>query len=313
MEFLLLLLLPALFSGVFGSGGDDDTGTEEEPDGQVWRGTSGQDAQDGTAASDLMLGGAGADDLAGGTGHDLLVGQTGQDTLSGGAGDDLLLGGWGDDSLLGEDGKDILVGGAMDDSLYGGADNDSLSGSTGADLLQGDAGDDYLIGLDERADVSAADVLNGVVITNIDALATNLRGFFGSAMTDADLTQVHQNILNADPSDMAADTLLGGEGNDILEGDMGDTMTGGEGIDRFAVYNEVGDAAVTVTDFDPTTEQLLIWSKARIEGTDLIDSPAGLEVRVNDRVVAVLQGVTNAMITDANAIRFETEFSLKAA
>jgi hypothetical protein len=34
---------------------------------------------------------------------------------------------------------------------------------------------------------------------------------------------------------------------------------------------------------------------------------------VNGRVVAVLHGVTNAMIADANWVTFETEFSLKAA
>lgn len=313
MELLLLLLLPALFSGVFGSGGDDDTTPEEEPDGQVWRGTSGQDLQDGTDVSDLMLGGAGPDDLSGDSGHDLLVGQTGQDTLYGGAGDDLMLGGWGQDSLLGGDGSDIMMGGAMADSLFGGAGSDRLFGSSGADLLQGDAGNDYLVGLDVRDDVSIEDIAGNVVITNVAALETNLRGFFGSEMTASDVEQVHQNILNADPSDQAADTLLGGAGNDILEGDNGDSLAGGDGVDVFAVYNEVGDDAVTVTDFNPATERLLIWSEARINGTDLIDTLDGLEVRVNDRVVAVLQGVTNAMLTDPNAIRFETEFNLKTA
>lgn len=313
MELLLLLLLPALLSGVLGSGGDDDTPPEEEPQGEVWRGTSGRDVEEGTGAGDMMLGGAGADDLAGGAGRDVLVGALGQDTLDGGDDADLMLGGWGEDSLTGGDGFDILIGGARADSLFGGAGNDLLFGSSGADQMQGDQGNDYLIGWDVRADLSATDLLRGFVLTDAEEIAADLRSGFGTAMTESDLALVQQNLFNADPADMAADTLLGGEGADSLEGDHGDVLTGGAGVDRFAVYNEVGDTSVTITDFDPTTEQLFILSESRIDGTDLTDSPSGLEVRVNDRVVAVLQGITNAMMADANAIRFETEFSLKAS
>lgn len=313
MEFLLLLLLPALLSGVFGSGGDDDTAPEEEPDGQVWRGTSGSDAQDGTEVSDLMLGGAGADDLAGGAGRDVLVGGLGQDTLDGGNDADLMIGGWGEDSLSGGGGSDLIIGGARADSMFGGADNDILFGSSGADQMQGDQGNDYLIGWDVRADLTAADLLRGFVLSDADAIAADLRSGFGAALTNSDLALVQQNLFNADPADTAADTLLGGDGADALEGDQGDVLTGGDGVDRFAVYNEVGDTAVAITDFDPTTEQLFILSESRIEGTELTDSAAGLEVRVNDQLVAVLQGVTNAMMTNPNAIRFETEVALRVA
>lgn len=316
MEFLLVLLLPVLLlGGVFGSDSPDepDEGGSEGADGKVWRGTSGQDVKDGHEGSDLMLGGAGTDDLFGEAGDDLLVGQAGHDTLFGVDGDDVLLGSWGQDSMAGGNGRDILVGGAMADSLFGGEGGDALFGSSGADGLQGGAGNDYLVGLDARADVSMQDLIGNILLTDKDALGDNLRGFFGTAMTNTDLDQVHQNLLNADPSDPAADTLQGGTGNDILEGDNGDSLTGGDGADRFAVYNEVGDTAVTLTDFDPATERLLVWSEARIEGTDTVDSPSGLQVLVNGRVVAVLQGVTNAMIADANWVTFETEFSLKVA
>ncbi len=318
MELLLLLLLPALFSGVFGSGDDEDQdaggpddGGNAEPDGQIWRGTSGPDLQEGTGVADLMLGGANTDELEGGLGDDLLAGQTASDMLFGGEGHDLVLGGWGDDSLFGGAGNDFMLGGAMDDRLDGGEDNDVLFGSSGADLMQGDAGNDYLVGLDVRADLPVEDLLVNFTVADPDGLESTVRGYFGAAVTDADLALLHQNILNADASASASDSLFGGEGNDFIEGDQGDSLTGGAGADTFAVYNEVGDEAVTITDFDPTTERLLVWSEARIDGTDVIDTPAGLEVRVDNRLVAVLQGVTSAMMADANAITYESEFVIK--
>ncbi|MCY4592105.1 MAG: calcium-binding protein [Alphaproteobacteria bacterium] len=105
--------------------------------------------------------------------------------LDGGAGDDMLTGAGGQDTLDGGAGKDELVGGAGKDMLMGGTGDDMLSdgGAIGGNKLEGNSGNDK---------ISAA-YRSQEVVTNTD-----------------------DNTMNDSISGGAADTLMGGAGNDTL-------------------------------------------------------------------------------------------------
>ena len=169
-------------------------------------------AQFGTTGNDVFTGGAGADLYYALDGDDIASGAGGDDELNGGAGADTLNGGDGNDLLIGETGSDILRGGLGDDQLYAGMRYTSSQSDVGtSNELYGEDGDDILIGREgqDRLD--------------------------GGAGAD---------ILSSGEDDRAAggDTLLGGDGNDVLSfnGDL--FVDGGAGDDRLSF----GEFATTV-------------------------------------------------------------------
>ena len=80
-----------------------------------------------------------------------------------------------------------------------------------------------------------------------------------------------RDVLNAvDHVDhMGADTLIGGTGKDILQGDIGDVMMGGGDIDQFEVFLQddvsAEDDCVHILDFEPEKDKLVIRFDEPIE------------------------------------------------
>lgn len=220
------------------------TGSETD---EILSGGAGADTITGEGGTDMLAGGAGNDLLTSGAGNDGLNGGSGADLLFGGAGDDLLIGeagadriegGAGTDSLRGGDGNDTLFGDAGDDELVGGEGDDLLSGGDGDDALEGGYGDDLLIGG------------NG---------ADELEGGYGN---DTLLGQ------SADGPDGAADFLNGGDGDDLLLLGAGDYGHGGAGRDSFELLNIThGDPPAQITDFDPETDQLVVYYDATLHSS----------------------------------------------
>jgi Ca2+-binding RTX toxin-like protein len=142
----------------------------------------------------------GIENVVGSETGDTILGNAADNTLEGRAGNDFIAGGQGADTLIGGSGHDVMEGGTSGDSLQGEAGNDQLYGDGSSDVLEGGAGDDELYG---GADW---DVLSGGA---------------------------------------GRDELEGGGGDDWLYGDLepgavyADTLTGGEGADRF-VFTDVG-------------------------------------------------------------------------
>ena len=300
MELLLLGLLPLLAFGIFGSNDDDSSddngGGEGEPDTDILRGTDGSDDLQGGAGSDLILAAAGPDDVSGGAETDIVVGEGGEDTLRGDDGDDVLLGGGGTDILSGGNNDDILIGGNGDDTLLGGQGLDLLVGSSGADELQGNDGADVLIGVEPR------EGLDLLALSDLDANALEgaLQDEFGTELSDGEVDRVIAGVESGTPSDGVPgsdaddDFMLGGRGNDILLGDRGDVMTGGEGRDAFAVLTEDGADVTSILDFDPTSETLALLIDGPATGALTFRNDAfndGVEVLLNGDVVAYLEGV----------------------
>ncbi len=202
-----------LFGGIEG---DRLYGSGEFADAQ-----GGDDVLDGGEGNDFLFGQGGADHLFGGAGHDYLEGddvqlQVGQvwtgsydDFLDGGEGDDTLIGNLGEDVLLGGAGRDYLQGDNGDDEGHGFSANDYLDGGDDADELRGGAGSDVLIG------GKGNDTLIGDT----------------------------PSAVGGDPADGGADSLDGGEGDDLLYGGVGDdVLAGGTGNDQ--LYGQDGHDAL---------------------------------------------------------------------
>lgn len=229
----------------------------------VLSGAEGNDQINGYDGGDIIDGGAGNDTLFGADGDDSLNGNTGDDILHGGNGHDDLSGNAGDDILYGHAGDDQLVGGEGDDDLYGGQGNDDLAGGEGEDALQGGDGEDMLAG------GAGADTLFG--------------GDGDDTLTGRD-----------DGDTPASDFLNGGAGDDTILAGAGDVVTGGQGADQIAIDGTGTGKEVSIVDFTPGEDKLLIeWNGPDTPEIGIeqdADNADLTRVLVNGREVAYLFG-----------------------
>jgi Ca2+-binding RTX toxin-like protein len=134
----------------------------DEPDDNIFVGTSGNNRITGTPGDDIIcaldgddrVNALGGDDLVllgngngranGGGGRNTVRGGNGRDFLRGGGRADTLTGGGGSDTLRGEGGRDNLRGEAGSDTLLGGSGADTMSGGDRSDTLRGGDGADRL-------------------------------------------------------------------------------------------------------------------------------------------------------------------------
>lgn len=313
MELILFLGLPFLVWGLLGdnggSGGSGDSGssaddgpesTDELPDysgnaeitpvdSTIFKATDQADRVVGTPGDEVVFAGGGSDYVSGGAGDDVVSGEAGADTMGGGTGDDTLLGGIGNDKLYGSTGDDYLLGGAGNDYLDGGSGNDALAAGSGGDTLVGGAGNDSLSG------VNLISLPTDTGWQTAD-LAVNLFDQFGADLSPTQVDRLGRAINNSDAAPDPSQ-LYGGDGNDSLFGDKGDVLTGGSGKDTFAVYHVSGDDPVTMTDYNPALDSLVVSH----DGPDALtitvaDSSAGAVLRLDGEDVAVLTGIKAADI-----------------
>ncbi len=162
----------------------------------------------------------GADTITTGTGNDLVLGGRFGDTITDHGGNDVILGDSGAiiaaDANTPRNGSQAITigqvtvltpadGGA--DLIHGGAGNDAILGGAGMDEIHGQAGDDLIFG--DTAKLGFADGL----LVRVETMDNEIGG---------------------------ADTILGGDGNDmIVGGAYGDRLDGGAGEDLV-----VGDNAI---------------------------------------------------------------------
>lgn len=238
---------------------------------------------------DLLEGGNFSDVLYAGTGNDVILGNATTtaavgdfyDILSGGAGSDWVFGSGGNDllfsnnpvrgtdmpgyfpvdpenpdslyaqfwiyesatdidRLFGQDGNDDMSGQRYTDYMYGGTGNDSLYGNAGRDYLYGEAGDDIIVG---------------------DAYA-NLNNPSGGNPYEYTIAW-RSNYENAkDPALDYDDVIVGGAGNDMLYGDIGnDDIDGGDDND-IILGDRINDPSATLNTAG--------WYGTRMDGT-LVD------------------------------------------
>jgi Ca2+-binding RTX toxin-like protein len=222
------------------NGGSDPSGEADFIDAGA-----GDDIVDGQGGDDVLLGGAGNDLMAGGAGDDTLDGDEGNDQLQGGLGDDTLDGGDGNDVLFGEDGNDTLIGGPGSDQLIGGAGDDTYVADT-SDTISDNEGNNHII-LTGFNDVSELNVTTStddqgqkeLIVSTVGATETipgipdglHIKGSISSLNFDFQfddgtvLTQ--EQLLTAAYTQSLS--LVGGAGDDVLEGFAGDDTLNGQG------------------------------------------------------------------------------------
>ena len=148
-------------------------------------------------------------------------------------------------TLIGGGGNDTLTGGDQDDTLIGGGGTDIIDGGAGIDTnsFQG-------IGIGVTATV-AADGTGTADYGSVNETFTGIENLTGSDNDD---------VLIA--TGAAANTLIGGDGNDILAGGGGtDIIDGGAGIDTnsfegigFGVTATVAADGSGTADYGPVSE-----------------------------------------------------------
>jgi Ca2+-binding RTX toxin-like protein len=157
---------------------------------------------------------------------DLINGQAGNDIINGGLGDDQLLGGAGNDQLSGHIGNDQLTGGIGDDNLEGGEGNDTYRFASGD-------GQDVIVDINGVNNIEFIDLSPDQVDINRsgdDLIITDLVGGgqitvlnqFGGLNNSAVITPIHSvrfsNGVIWDADELLSQTVVGGIGDDVLEG-----------------------------------------------------------------------------------------------
>jgi len=196
-----------------------------------------------TENADSIPGTAAADEI------DLLGGN---DSANGGENDDKIWGGLGNDFAWGDGGRDRIYGGDGRDELRGGDGDDEIYAEAGIDIAEGNAGADLVAGgLD--SDVVTGDAGNDEVYgTNVMTLTAALAfGESGSA------------------TQLKGDWIDGGEGNDIVIGDVdNDQLMGGGGID--IMVGGAGDDNL-IGALERTLVQVDNWAVTRqVTGTEYL-------------------------------------------
>ncbi|MBK1660190.1 FG-GAP-like repeat-containing protein [Paracraurococcus ruber] len=176
-----------------------------------YRVNDGQGGIDTLTDIEVVLGGAGNDSLAITTGPTIeLQGGEGADTLAGAAANDTLRGGAGDDSLLPGAGDDLVDGGP-------GIDTVSYAGVTGGQPVRLLA---VVAPVGGAIQLSGPDGQGGIdVIRNVEVI---IGGRFDD-LVDARLIQASQTLIGGGGDDILqggifADMLVGGTGDDVLIG-----------------------------------------------------------------------------------------------
>jgi Ca2+-binding RTX toxin-like protein len=148
-----------------------------------------------------------------------------------------------DDLLLGRSESDRFYASLGDDTLYGEEGDDYLDGNSGNDEVVGGMGDDTIFG--DTGD----DLLNGT-----SASLTYARFDVGENRTVIDVRFAEDTV-----STEGFDLIKGGEGQDVLIAGNGDTIDGRDGADALILVDTAdSDEIITIRDFDPTEDYLLV-------------------------------------------------------
>ncbi|QIK65874.1 calcium-binding protein [Nocardioides sp. HDW12B] len=150
----------------------------------------------------------------------------GDNEVSGGAESDQITGGSGLDTLSGGEGDDMVAGGLRDDTVSGDGGSDDVTGDAGADTVDGGTGDDRVTGgpglTEEQAEAARAAWEAGPDTGDAGGAAGAAR-----VEDDADAEEPGPAGEFVSPQDLA-DVVIGGEGDDLLSGHLGDDQLFGE-------------------------------------------------------------------------------------
>ncbi|BAL24631.1 calcium-binding protein [Azoarcus sp. KH32C] len=235
-----------------GNGNDMLTGGNEA---DLLIGNAGDDVLVGAQGNDILLGEVGADSLSGGRGGDTLLGGEGNDSLAGGSENDLLVGGAGSDtySFAGGDGQDIVIDSdgqgcirINGDVLSGGEQLGSLSLWRSADQkyvfseVAGATGTDLLIRVADSTDTLTVRDWQpgglgitlaegpppppGILVGDLNPVIID-----GRYLLDTAITGSPNLVTDGQALPGFADLLIGGAGDDQIDGKDGNNSLSGQG------------------------------------------------------------------------------------
>ena len=224
-------------------------------------------------------------------------------------------------SIVGTAGNDDLIGDDGDNTLLGFDGDDTLTGSVGDDFFVGGAGADTYFGGDGTDTVSFSDAVSGLTIS-VASLPPGTGEAEGDSFFEIERivgTGFNDILLGSLSHD---DTLLGGGGNDVIDGDDGDDslsgeegndkitggggddlLSGGDGVDTF-IYDFMAGSD-TISDFDVTSDVIDI-RQTRLHYDDLTISGSGADTLIvfdNDTPSdgqILLQGVDASTVGETN-------------
>lgn len=296
----------------------------------ILSGGAGDDRLEGGDGNDWLIGEDGADEILGSAGDDQIDAGNGNDIIDGGIGNDDIEAGAGDDQISGQAGDDRINAGGGSDTVNGGDGNDWLSSGdqfpysdqTSLDTVNGDAGNDTITigrgdtasggaGLDvlnlhyawsaEGISVNLSDILNGVAGANQGATVSGMESLHSVVGTaHADTIVIGNLVLVSDadgnPGIVAAgdgdDTVIGGTGNDVLNGQGGnDNLIGGAGNDSFDALegNDRLEGGIGDDTYDVDDMADLIFEGID-EGTDTARTFGSLYLYANVENLTILGG-----------------------
>jgi Ca2+-binding RTX toxin-like protein len=263
----------------------------------------------GSDAGNSFIGDASGQSLWGGNGDDVLNGMGGDDTLFGLGGTNTLIGGDGNDVINCGAGSDTMLGGNGDDTFTLYDSYDSSINNTGPQgrIADGGTGNNTI-------DINSLAYLSNTQITNVQTLHCHGYGYvwltgvqlggFSTLIAENIVDNGHAALIatNAGSYDLTgktvtgsfdfygsdlgntfigdahAQTLWGGNGNDILNGMDGDdtligssgsdTMLGGNGNDTIKIWggdNNIGK----VINGGTGTNQMIAGGNANLTGTTI--------------------------------------------
>jgi Ca2+-binding RTX toxin-like protein len=225
-----------------GDGADAIWGDEKEPN---WGG--GDDTLRGGNGDDALYGDPGADLLSGGPGHDRVdyfrhAGGTitlddlpddGASAEGDNVGSDIevVRGSGAADFIRGDEDANVIDGWWGSDEIAGGGGDDTLIAGDGADRLSGGGGDDLLRDYGSGPTSTWADVFAGGTGYDVADFV------FRSEDLTITLNDVDDDGAEGEHDDVKSDVeeVIGGDGDDVLEGTAGaDLLDGKEGDDILA-------------------------------------------------------------------------------
>lgn len=261
-----ILLAAGFLLDAFFNNDDTDNDENDASTRSTFKGTEDDDILEGTEINDLIQGYDGNDSAKGLAGNDVIRLGAGNDNARAGAGNDKVFGGEGNDVVFGQWGDDNVRLGSGND-VYG---VDQMSPEIGDDFIHGGYGND--------------------VITDTRGANTLMGGAGDDALNATD------DFLRYD---INKDELYGGAGDDLLVGDYGDYMSGGDGVDTYRIRVTAGltDAPAAVIDgFVPADELLTIQVATDAEtfssSLALSEDASATNVVVDGTIVASIRGVT---------------------
>jgi len=239
----------------------------------------------GTAGDDQIQGSASAEVILGGDGNDLIAGGTA---------------GW---ALHGNDGDDQIISQSLDfrENLYGGRGNDTYLTTTAGYITEA-AGEGHDVAYFSGSGQQNGDLPLNVEVGALIGTATWLSGAGGGQTLYAHATLASRLSISA--FDTAANTLVGGAGDDVLAAAGGDdALIGGLGADT--LNGGAGDDVYVVAGNDTILDSAGTDTVIFQDGLDRTLA-AGLEVGVITGAVRSLTGQggggqTLASFADAGA------------